>query len=84
VSRNDRNEDDVIRKEILAYLEAHPQSADTAEGIRDWWIGSKEYHTTVERVRRVLDRLVREGHVRRVKITGGSEVYRAGVKAGPT
>jgi Fe2+ or Zn2+ uptake regulation protein len=68
-----------MRKEILAYLEAHPQASDTAEGIFGWWIETGKYQATAERVRRVLERLALEGLIKRTEIAGGPVVYSSSI-----
>lgn len=75
----DGGNDEAMRREILAYLNAHPRAADTAVGACGWWIESSTSDGTVERVRRVLDRSAAKGRVRRTKIVGGRVVYSARV-----
>jgi len=56
--------------EVLAYLLQHPQAQDTLEGIADWWIPRQQARVEVQRLQRVLERLVEEGILERIPGAG--------------
>lgn len=45
-----------LQRQILQYLQAHPDAGDTVEGVCDWWLASsgKEDRKRVERVLRSM------------------------------
>ncbi len=63
-----------IAEAIRRYLAEHPDAADSAEGIADWWLDEDVPATTV---RDVLDSLVREGVVEKYEFAGGRVIYRS-------
>lgn len=64
-----------VRAEILRYLEDHPHAADTAEGVHRWWIRESRFGLSEVTVKKVLEMLVSEGHMRSVQLPGGGVVY---------
>ncbi len=46
---------------ICSYLAEHPGAMDTLEGIATWWLMRQQIRVDVERLGRVLHRLVEEG-----------------------
>lgn len=58
---------------IEAHLEAHPQAADSAEGVARWWLGGNA--ASAREVERALVSLVRSQRVRRVTLADGSSLY---------
>jgi hypothetical protein len=69
----------VIAEIIERYATEHPQAADTAEGIRAWWVAPRLRDASPAQVQGALEYLVKSGRMARIAIAGGSPVY-----AGPT
>jgi hypothetical protein len=67
-----------VADEILAYLDVHPDAADTLEGVVQWWIVQQRYLRGLHAVGRALDGLVARGEVERVPGPDGRPLYRAG------
>jgi hypothetical protein len=65
-----------IAQVVLEYLQAHPQAADTAEGISAWWLGTSRRGTRVGAVVDALEALVARGAVTRETTPAGEAVYR--------
>lgn len=61
--------------EILRYLRAHPQAADTVDGIVMWWLPRQRYEEAVDRVQYALDDLVTRGLVDRITLVDGTVLY---------
>ena len=64
-----------IAAAIGDYLAAHPDGADSAEGIAGWWLPTLGVVTTIEDTEAALELLVQRGLVRRQRSTDGREVY---------
>lgn len=52
-----------IAEEILDYLKAHPQAADTLDGIADWWLIRSRYLRGLQQVKGAVELLVERGLV---------------------
>ncbi len=65
-----------IAREIQGYLENHPQSVDTADGVANWWLLRQRYETAVEKVKKALDYLVDMGFLEKVERYGGKTLYK--------
>jgi hypothetical protein len=65
-----------IAREILTYLEKHPEAQDTLDGILQNWFSDRKdrYKPTV--VREVVKDLVLEGTILEEKTQGSNTVYR--------
>ncbi|OUL98526.1 hypothetical protein [Variovorax sp. JS1663] len=66
---------DSIERRVLDYLASHPHAADSAEGIRRWWLGSQGATATPEEIEQALARLVDGGLMRRVSLADGTRLY---------
>ena len=64
-----------LRDEILKYLAAHPQAADTVGGIANWWLPRQRYEEEIQRVQEALDELVERGLVARTTVADGTILY---------
>lgn len=64
-----------LSDEILGYLRAHPQAADTVDGIVEWWLPRQRYDEAVHRVQQVLDELVARGLVNQITLVDGTVLY---------
>lgn len=69
---------EAIASEILRYLERHPEAADTAHGIRIWWLSRMGAGADQDDVERVLSELVAAGKIAQVSIDPGIEIFRKG------
>jgi hypothetical protein len=65
-----------IAQVVLEYLAAHPQAADTVEGVSAWWLGTSRRGLRVPSVVEALDVLVARGTVRCETTPAGETVYR--------
>ncbi|HET7065477.1 MAG TPA: hypothetical protein VFI49_14490 [Rudaea sp.] len=60
---------------VLAYLQRHPDAADTLEGIVRWWLPQQRYETEKARIEQVLETLVGVGTLRRERLPDGALLY---------
>lgn len=66
---------DTVATAILAYVQCHPQSADTAHGIHLWWI---DWHDCIERPEvtlAALEHLESQGLMEQISI-GNRQLWR--------
>lgn len=66
-----------LKQEILRYVRAHTQSAETPEGVARWWLARQRFEDAIDVVLVALDELVAEGSLERYVLPGGTPVYRA-------
>ncbi len=64
-----------LRQQILNYLLAHPEAADTVEGISKWWIGSKSEPVPREILEKVLGELLADRKIAKYENPHGSAIY---------
>ena len=62
---------------IEAYLQRHPDAADSAEGIARWWLAGDGMEDCVEDVRAALARLMERGVVSARTLPSGKRIYSA-------
>lgn len=62
---------------LRTYVAARPNSADSARGIRDWWLADLAIAPTAEQVGKALARLEAEGWLVRHRLPDGSDLWRA-------
>lgn len=60
--------DEEIETTIIRYVRRNPESADTAEGVSDWWLHRKRRRIDVQSVARALERLTESGVLERFGI----------------
>lgn len=65
-----------VAEVVLEDLQAHPQHADTAEGISAWWLGTSRRGPRVAVVVEALDAFVARGAVTSETTPAGEAVYR--------
>ena len=66
-----------IADELRCYLVAHPGAADTAAGIRKWWLPGRFAEAPPHRIQEALGRLVSGGVVVPVALPDGRTLYAA-------
>jgi hypothetical protein len=72
-----RDEDgESLAGQILRYLDEHPDAADTADGVRAWWLLEQVFKESVGDVQDALDLLVSRGIVTRIDRPNMPSVYR--------
>ena len=64
-----------IQTEILKYLEEHPDAADTAEGVRQWWLFQRMATYSQDKVLAALHHLKAAGLIEAITLKDGREVY---------
>jgi hypothetical protein len=62
-------------QEIRRYLDAHPDAADTIEGVIQWWLPPASASASRDTVRRALERLIAESEVASHVLVDGAVVY---------
>jgi hypothetical protein len=62
---------------ILRYLAMHPDAADSATGILQWWLKDQDIHPSPEELQEALDQLVAARLVRRDERVGVTDIYSA-------
>jgi hypothetical protein len=65
----------VIAHTIQRYLEVNPDAADSAEGIRRWWLPPALAEESPGTVEEALDRLVAAGVISRRPLPDGRVLY---------
>jgi hypothetical protein len=69
-------EQHAILRGILAYLNEHPNSQDTVEGIAEWWLLHQRIQDSVTATEQALDELVERELVFREEGPDGRRMYR--------
>jgi hypothetical protein len=67
-----------LKRAILAYLKAHPEAADTATGIKRWWLPPTLVNVSSADVAAVVAAMVAEGILQTRQLPGGHVIF-AGV-----
>lgn len=65
-----------IASALRLYGHLRPRSADSARGIRDWWLADFSPRPTIEQVVAALGLLVQEGSFTRQTLDDGSHIWR--------
>jgi hypothetical protein len=60
---------------IERYVTEHPRAADTATGIRTWWIERRSDAVSPALVQQALDHLVGQGRLSRNVLADGTAIY---------
>jgi hypothetical protein len=68
-----------IAREILSYLEKHPDAQDTLDGIVQRWLPGQGEKYTPTMMREVVKDLVLEGTILELKTPGSDTAYRLNV-----
>ena len=71
----------VIAQEIKHYFEAHPNAADSIDGIINWWLQRQRYLNAIEKIDQALEYLVVHGEIKKTEIPGGRIIYSNAEKA---
>jgi hypothetical protein len=66
-----------IGQQILAYLSAHPEAADSLEGVASWWLPEVGCSATLEAAQEALALLVAEGRITRIDLADGRTLYQS-------
>lgn len=64
-----------IACQIQRYLAAHPNAADSVEGVLLWWLKRQHYEESANEVLRALEYLVEEGVIKKEFLSDGKAVY---------
>ena len=64
-----------IAAAIRRYVIAHPEAADTLEGIHRWWLLPTLHEESVVSVEQAVERLVAEGVLRQMSLEDGRVIY---------
>ena len=70
------DEGEGLAERILRYLDEHSTAADTAEGVRTWWLLEEASRESIGDVEQALDLLVRRGFVARLERPDMPPIYR--------
>jgi hypothetical protein len=65
-----------LAEDILRYLRAHPDAADTPQGIAVWWIKRQRLMDSLAQVQATLDLLAARAEVEVQPTAGGKHLYR--------
>lgn len=65
----------VIAQEIKHYFEAHPNAADSIDGIIKWWLQRQRYLNAIEKIGQALEYLTVHGEIKKTVTPGGRTIY---------
>ena len=69
-----------IADEIRRYLSAHPNAADSREGVLRWWLTRQRIEESADTVQRALDHLVGQNLIHVQHLADGTVVFRCRAK----
>ena len=73
---------DQLAAEIRAYIDAHPDAADTLEHIVNIWIVQQRFLQGLHAARGAIGRLVEEGWLEEIQTPDGRTIFRARMQPG--
>ncbi len=65
----------VLMRQILQYLTAHPDAKDTVDGILKWWLPGHPIEWKKEEVQETLDHFVSKGWLAKRALSLSQELY---------
>ena len=65
---------EAVAAAIMDYLCAHPLAADSADGVRHWWIGAR-VGLSVAEVESALNLLIERKQLRSLRLMDGTQLY---------
>ena len=72
--KNSKSE--TLSRQILDYLQKHPEAGDTLEGIASWWLEQQRIEQLVEEVAEALELLEKKGDIKTFKTISGNTVFK--------
>lgn len=72
---HDKKQSDRLITAITNYLRAHPNAADSVEGIMQWWLPQQQNPVDINEMQHALDYLVDTGAVSRTVLLDGRMLY---------
>lgn len=73
-----------LRECLRRYLQAHPDAADSAAGIRQWWLPEHLRDVPLEEVEAAMAQLVASGEAQRNTLPDESALYTRAGRREPT
>ncbi|MDL5365617.1 hypothetical protein QSH18_08375 [Xanthomonas sp. NCPPB 2654] len=67
--------DQEVADAVLSYLRAHPEAADTLQGIVRWWLPQQRYNRESGRIEAVLTSLAERGRLQVRMLPDGQFLY---------
>jgi hypothetical protein len=67
---------EALSREILDYLDQHPDASDTLEGISTWWLEQQRIEQLVDEVADALELLIKRGAVKAQPQNNGITTYK--------
>jgi hypothetical protein len=71
-----------VARKIRNYLQAHPEAADSLEGIVAWWLTRQRYEESLANVQTALEHLIATGVVSKCTRPDGHIIYSSARKRG--
>lgn len=71
-----------MRREIIRYLQMHPNAADSLNGVIDWWLSDRYQAEDVKEVEQVLGQLITDGLVKKISLVDRTVLYKRNEKWG--
>lgn len=75
MTTRDKTQKDRLISAITLYLKAHPNAADSVEGIMQWWLPQQQNPVDINDLQHALDYLVDTGAVSRTVLLDGRMLY---------
>ena len=72
---HENQQEDRLTSAIALYLKAHPNAADSVEGIMQWWLPQQHKPVDVGELQSVLDHMVGRGMLSRTALLDGRMLY---------
>ena len=74
----------LLAQAIEAHLAAHPNAADSVDGVLSWWLAPRGIHASRPDVEEALETLVARQRIRSVRLADGTRLYsRRTTRSGP-
>jgi hypothetical protein len=67
--------DEKLAREIMGYLQEHPYSGDSVEGICKWWLMRQRISESLDAVQQTVEHLSRTGFLYERKLADGRRIY---------
>jgi len=68
--------DNLLMRDVIHYLELHPNAADTLQGILKWWLKQQHNTINVETLERNLEVLVKNKQLVITTSQSGEKIYK--------